>query len=256
MLASDRRMQEFWEWLADTRPPKWGFARSGTSVARAIWQSTRLPGKPSNMTPAQRTAFFEKVRKHALALSELLRDTIFDQSGMRELAEHELDEPLEKKLYSWGDDEIESGHVVAFTVNGDGAHQMPYDYPRSNLTETLWELVEWTHWDDQWDGGIFSSSAPIVQANADSVRIVYFTCSLHDWFSSYGMDIPFPVLATVANVALVHGADEQVDEDTVRKQVRRYQNRKAKRREGIPETLADSGPNSAEIGNSVLSDPF
>lgn len=256
MLATDRRMSDFWDWFAELAPAKYRHVRAGTTVGAAIWRLTKLPGKPSNMTPAQRSTYFDKVRKHALALMELLRETKFDCSDMRELTEEELDKPLASKLGSWGEDENDDGHVVAFTVTPDGAYEMRYDYPNSNLTNTLWELYEWTHWDDQWDGAIFTSSAPIVQVNAESARIVYFTCSLYDWFSKYKMEMPFPVLATVANVALALGANEQVDEDAVRKQVRRYQERVAKQKADNPPAFEGNGQNFEELDNSVLSDPF
>jgi hypothetical protein len=87
--------------------------------------------------------------------------------------------------------------------------------------------MDWTYWDDNWDGGIWSTSAPIAQANSERMPIIYFCCTLFDWFKQNGVEVPFPILATVANVALDLTADNLVDEDNVRKQVRRYQKRKA-----------------------------
>jgi len=188
---------------------------------------------------------------------ELLRDTKFDTGISQEVTDDEMDAPLGDKLRHWGDGESEDGDIVAFNVGINGVYRMHYDYPGSNLTETLAELYEWTFWDDQWDGRIFSSSTPIVQTNSDSARVVYFTCSLYDWFTQYGVEMPFPILATVANVALDLGADEQVDEEAVRKQVRRYQARRAKfMAEHPPAFDGDTGQNFEKLDDSVLSDPF
>ncbi|MEO5811996.1 MAG: hypothetical protein ABIU96_02450 [Rhodanobacter sp.] len=255
MLATDLRMRDFWDWLA-TLPASARLGRDALTVSQTIRRLTHLPGKPSNMTPAQRTIFFEKVNKHVLALIELLRETKFDCFNMHELSEDDLRRRLKDELYSWGDDEDDDGHVVAFTVAPDGIFRMPYDYPLSHLTDTLWSVYEWTSWDDQWDGNIFTSSASIVQSDAKSTPIVYFTCSLYEWFSRYRVEIPFPILATAANVALAIGPDDQVDEETVRKQVRRYQSRRAKCRANHPMAFDDDGQNPPKFDDSVLSDPF
>jgi hypothetical protein len=71
------------------------------------------------------------------------------------------------------------------------------------------------------------SSAPIAHANTRNAQVIYFTCSLYERVRRIGGTIPFPVLATVTNVALRLPAEDCVDEDTVRKQVRRYEARRA-----------------------------
>lgn len=256
-LVDDSRMREFWDWLENTPFTCAPILCSSVSVGEAIHRATRLPNFPGNITPAQRAAYFDKVRKHSRALMELLRGTKFDRTDMRELSEEELEAPLAKKLWNWGDDEDDSGHIVAFAVTPDGEYEMPYDYPRSSLTETLAELHEWTHWEDQWDGNFLASSAPIAQANSSSTRVIYFTCSLHDWIKRQGAEIPFPILATVANVALNLGADEQIDEEAVRKQVRRYQARRTKSESEHQNAFDnDAGQNLEKLDDSVLSDPF
>lgn len=234
MLADDRRMADFWAWLGDVKFKRVPSLKNSITIGRAIWQGTRLPGKPGNMTPAQRDAYFKKVRHHADALSELLAETRFDRDWKSELDDKDLEKPLGDALYQRGDDESDDGHVVAYLVTPDARYQFHYNYPDSALTETLGNLVGWTYWDDQWDDNIFASSAPIVQANSESARVVYFTCSVHDWFAGYGVEVPFPILATAANVALGLDADDQVDEETVRKQVRRHQARQAKQRTERP----------------------
>jgi len=256
-LANERRMREFWDWVGVIEFARAPILRNSHTIAEAIIRATQLPNFPGNLTPAQRDAYFEKVRKYTLALMELLRDTKFDTGISQEVTDDEMDAPLGDKLRHWGDGESEDGDIVAFNVGINGVYRMHYDYPGSNLTETLAELYEWTFWDDQWDGRIFSSSTPIVQTNSDSARVVYFTCSLYDWFTQYGVEMPFPILATVANVALDLGADEQVDEEAVRKQVRRYQARRAKfMAEHPPAFDGDTGQNFEKLDDSVLSDPF
>lgn len=227
-LCSDERMLDFWSWIGTVRFSRIDRFRNSVTVSEQIHRSTRLPGKPGDMTPTQRDAYFKKVRSHIGALLELLGGTKFDNALMTELSEDELDRPLHKELYSWGDDEHDEGHVVAYQVTPEGKYRHHYDFPDNMLCETLFNAYEWTYWDDNWDGGIWSTSAPIVQANSDSTPIIYFCCTLHEWFRDKGVQVPFGILATVANVALDLPADKQIDEDVARKQVRRFQQRRAK----------------------------
>ena len=252
-LCDDSRMNHFWEWLlsAKFRDPQ--VKVSSYTVGTQIFQSTKMPNKPGNLPPASRNAYFEKVRKHAGELRELLEDTIFDGSHMHRVPQEDLDKPLGDVLYGWGVEEPEEGHAVAFRIHSEGLFQYHWTYPQSELREILAYLLEWTYWDDQWDGSFFTSSAPIVQANSEGSRAVYFNCTLFDWFQKHGIEMPFPILATVANVALDLSVDKQLDEDTVRKQVRRYQARRAKQNGSDP---AASGQNFAKWDDSVLSDPF
>lgn len=256
-LLNDIRMREFWDWFERIEYKSSRYLQSSLSVTDSIWRSTKLPGKPGNMTPAQRAAYFTKVRSLAHELRDLLYGTRFDNPLMTELSESALDRALEKELDSWGDDESDEGHTVAFQVTPDGVFRHHYDYPDNVLTETLFNVVEWTCWEDQWDGGVFSTSAPIAQANSESTPIIYFCCTLHDRFRERGVEMPFAMLATVANVALDLPVHKQADEDAVRKQVRRYQQRLARQRVGRPETFdGPTGQNSSEPDDSVLFPPF
>ncbi len=252
-LCNDSRMRFFWEWLPKVKFRKTAAGNNSHSVAMQVWQSTRMPNKPGNIPPAQRNAYFTKIRKHAAALRKLLEDTMFDESHMEKLNDEELNKTLDNKLYNWGVEESDEGHVVAFRVMRDGVYQYHWTYPESELTATLAYLEEWTYWDDQWDGSFFSSSAPIAQANSDSVKAVYFNCMLFEWFERRGIEIPFSILATIANVALDIEPDKQLDEDAVRKQVRRYQSRRAKQAESDG---TSPGQNFTNWDDSVLSEPF
>lgn len=249
----DTQMRAFWYWLGTVQSNGDGL-RSGLEAIRTIRRATRLPTKPSNYPPAQRAAYLEKVRKHADALRTLLEATKFDRLHESELSDIELDRTLNQSLQSWGIAEEEEGHIVAFRVTRDGKFKLHFAYPSSDLTNLLWEVTDWTHWEDQWDGALVGSSASIVQANAATARVVYFTCSVFDWFSSHGGQIPFPVLASVANVALSLGPDELVDEDTVRKQVRRHQARVKQSKLRAPQEPEVAGHNSQDFGDFVLSD--
>lgn len=235
-LCNDSRMTGFWEWIGTVHFNRHDMMRSSTSVSKQIYRSTRLPGKPGNMTPTQREGYFKKIRSHVGALLELLEGTMFDQPFMTELTDNELDRTLHESLDSWGDDESDDGHVVAYQVTPEGRYRHHYDFPDNVLCETLRNVYEWTRWDDNWDGGM-STSAPIAQSNSESTPIIYFCCTLHDWFHRYGVAIPFGVLATVANVALDLPADRQIDEDNARKQVRRFQQRRAKMQDSRPPTF-------------------
>lgn len=227
-LATDRRMHSFWDWLGSVQFERLDLLRNSYTVGEMILRSTRLPGKPGNMTPTQREVYFKKVRRHAEELSNLLRWTRFDNEWMTELTDEELDKKLSQELSSWGGDEEDEGHTVAYQVTPGGVYRHHYDYPASHLARTLNDVVEWTYWEDNWDGRWYGSSAPIAQANSASTPIVYFCCTVHQWFKGHGVEIPFPELASLANVALDLPPARQVDEDTARKQVRRFQARRAK----------------------------
>jgi len=252
-LVDDRRMREFWDWFERIEYKHSRRVQSSIAITDLFWRATKLPGKPGNMTPKQRAAYFDSVRESARALIELLGGTKFDGGGERELTEDQLEKSLDETLDTWGDDEDEAGHVVAFRVTSYGKYKLSYDYPNCALVESLHELEEWTYWDDQWDGRFYGSSAPIVQTNSRSTPIVYFTCSVHGQFSEYGIELPFPILATLTNVALGLSADDEVDEDTVRRQVRRHQERMAEKAKGHSR---EGGQSSAESDNSVLFPEF
>jgi hypothetical protein len=256
-LCTDRRMREFWDWLGTVKFTRHDKFRSSLSVTEDIRHATRMPSFPGNLTAKQREAYFGKVRGHAQALIGLLRNTKFDREYLEEIPEKTLARPLAKELTSWADDEAEEGHTVAFQVTPDGAYRHHYDYPHNALSSTLCDLLEWTHWEDNWDGNWFGSSAPIAQANASTTPTIYFCCTLHDSFRQHGVEIPFPLLATVANVALDLSDDRQLDEDTARKQVRRYQERLQSARACRPEAFDGApGQNLPDWDDSVLSDPF
>lgn len=235
-IANEPRMRDFWSWFASVRFTRSDTLRNAHTIVQEIRRSARLPGKPSNMTPAMRETYFKKVRRHANALIDLLENTRYESGGFRdrELTEEELSKTLREVLNNWGDDEDEEGHVVAFLVQPIGRFQSSIDYPEGTLSSNLSELVNWTYWTDQWDGDIFGTSAPIAQSNSESLRLIYFSCTLYDTLFQRGAEMPFPILASVANVALNLGPDEQADEETVRKQVRRFQARRAKDRDLHP----------------------
>lgn len=191
LLVTDHRMYVFWQWLATCKFQRCPSMKRGLTVCGAIIRSRNLPGKPGNMSPAERKSYFSKIRKHASALATLLSGTRFEQSR--------------------------TGHPITSPDT-----QEISDFPTTTFLEAIHELLEWTSWEDKWDGGEFSSSAPIVQANASGVQVNYFSCKVYEWFATCGERIPFPILATLANVALQLGGEQQVDEETVRKQVNRY----------------------------------
>lgn len=256
-ICTDHRMADFWSWISRVRFNRLDTFRSSFSLGREIYQCTRLPQKPGNLTPGQREAYFEKVRKHANALCELLEGTKFDRPFLSELSEKTLGKSLGDALSDWGPDESDEGHTKAFQIKPHGKFEHRYDYPLNVLTESLSEVMDWTRWDDNWDGNLFATSAPIAQANAESTPIVYFCCTLHQHFHGYGVEIPFAILATVANVALELPPERQVDEDSARKQVRRFQARIATQESAAPYAFGDpSGQKSDDSDNSVLSDPF
>lgn len=233
-LVCDPRMRPVWAWhrnltweegLTASKVP--GLFRSALSFCMSVCRATQMPGKPGNMPPKERAAYLSKVRSHAEALVELLKDTRFSVGDIGPLIEEEDQErSVMRALSDWGEDE--QGHVVAFWVDEDGLYQMPWDYPDCHLTEQLRSLIAWTQDDDYFDRSIMRSSKPISHSRSRGTKAIYFTCTLYEDLERRGASIPFSLLATVANVALRLDVDEMLDEDTVRKQVRRYQARSGK----------------------------
>jgi hypothetical protein len=220
-----------------------------------INSAKKMPGKPGNLPPKQRATYLQKVRTHARALLSLLQDTqydVHDRGRKLDLEDPHLPETLVQNLASWGDDE--TGHVVAYLVDEDGVYDAPWDYPDCYLADQLSDLITWTFNSDYFDRGM-RSCAPIAHANAGNTRIIYFNCSLYERVRRSGGTIPFPVLATVANVALRLPPENCVDEDTVRKQVRRYEERRANR---MRSGSRQSGENDATYANDDApeGDPF
>lgn len=231
-LARDERMRQFWDWLARVTFTRSDLIRNAGSVANTITRYTRKPAKPGNMSRARRAQYFERVRKCALELETLLSGTRFDRRGEglghQDLTDADCNKSVDSFFEDRGVGAIDGPDegVVAFYGESDGTRELlDWNFPESNLTDTLQRVCAWTYWDDWWDDDFFLSSAPIVQAETERGMGSYFACMLHDWFKGYGVDMPFPVLATVANVALRLPPDAQTDEETVRKQVRRYQKR-------------------------------
>lgn len=244
-LGTDPRMREVWEWHESTKPSKQRrMFSSASSFCHSISTAMRMPAKPGDMAPRAREKYFQQVRDHIDALQLLLAGTMYDgASWMGDVIEPEnLADEVVSDLASWGVDE--TGHTVGYWVDEDGVRKLSYLYPSSEFMQTLSDVRAWTHWDDYWDGGI-RSSRPIRQSGAANSRTVYFTCSLYEYEKRWDRVLPFPILATVANVALELGAEDQLDEEAVRKQVRRYEARSAQAREGDErafDAAVDKGP--------------
>jgi hypothetical protein len=231
-LARDERMLSFWRWLEGVKFARLDTLRNALTVAETIARYTTKPGKPGDMSPKSREEYFERVRRCVLELETLLEGTRFDRAASG-LASKELDEadyakPIESffEARGVGSTDGPDDAVVAFYGTREGGRTLlDWNFPESHLTDTLRCAYNWTFWDDWWDDNFFLSSAPLVQAGTERSMVSYFTRMLHDWFTGRGVEIPFPLLATAANVALNLPADAQTDEETVRKQVRRYQKR-------------------------------
>jgi len=201
----------------------------GFGLCWAIGASRRLPAFPGDLSAAERDTYLAKVRLHANALIDLLRPTKYGRnsavaSGFStdDIDSERLAEIVAQDLADWGEDE--TGHVVAYYVDEDGVSRLPWDYPHSSVCDLLFDVVEWTELDDYWD--MFRSSKPIEGAKGPRRGVTYFTRTLYEKLKRHGITIPFAHLATVANVALALPIDSQLDEDTARKAVRRYQGKK------------------------------
>ncbi len=231
-LLSDDRMLSVWAWHDSARfgaPMK--LYQSGLSLAMSVERALRFPSKPGNMTPKKREEYFRKIRYHTDALLRLIEDTPFASNSLYwsgrktdPIDEDELAEQVVRDLWSWKDDEPPDGHIVAYVVNSDGVSRLPWTFPDSHLYDFLIELLDWTRWDDGW-GDLVTSSNSIAHANTANARTIFFNCTLFVDLDGKGISIPFAHLATLANVALELAPDKLVDEDTARKQVRRFQAR-------------------------------
>lgn len=232
-LISDLRMRTVWDWHASERiKATHSIFGSALSFCMSVEGAMKLPNKPGNMTDAQRNIYFGKVRKHTEALIALLRDTRYSansatHSGRQTdnaIDEDQLGSTVVRQLENRG--ELEDGHVVAYYVDEDGVYPLPWHYPESELLDLLSDVIDWTRWEDGWDWNLgLSSSRPLAVAKESSARTIYFSCTLYENLSRHGLQVPFSQLATVANVALCIAPDDLLDEETVRKQVRRYQSR-------------------------------
>ncbi|HJU08171.1 MAG TPA: hypothetical protein VJ727_06780 [Rhodanobacteraceae bacterium] len=231
-LLTDERMRAVWNWhaVARSNANRTVFG-SALGFCSSVERACRLPGKPGNLSAAKRKKYFQDVRRHAKALIALLEGTRYSSNSERydgmsttEIEPERLAEVVARDLRGWGDDEL--GHVVAYWIDEEGVSRLPWTYPHSHLYDLLHDVLEWTEEDDGWDWNLgLSSSKPLEHAQASNARIVYFTCTLYKQLARFGLKIPFSHLATVANVALGLPYGEQLDEDTVRKQVRRYEAR-------------------------------
>lgn len=276
-LATDLQMLDFWRWhqaeeaailnkrkafgkhklavIVDDKPKiieqdiRESWHGGALSVCFAARDATHLPHKPGNMTPGQRKMYFEKVRKHVNALMKLLGETCFDRgpSGpdgetLRELDEEELALPLEDAFKLWGKYE-DNEHVFAFVVRNSTIYEFPLDYSETHFMEFLHGVNEWTELDDYWTD-LLRSSKPVTQANTANAKVIYFTRTIYTKLRRYGLTVPFNLLASLTNVALDLPADQMVDEETVRKQVRRYEQKLAERESQHASAFNDTSKNN------------
>lgn len=221
-LVTDARMQEVWNWYTSAVNDK------GFRFCFLVGRCSELPSFPGNLQESERNEYLAKVRKHAEALVELLAPTEYGSNStsvtgisMVKIEDEALAKTVTRDLANWGDDE--TGHVVAYYVDEDGVSRLPWHYPESTLCDLLWDVIGWTTIDDYWD--LLRSSKAIERAKGENRHAAYFVRNLYDKLSREGFAIPFAKLATVANVALGLAEHVQADEDSVRKQVRRYKPR-------------------------------
>ena len=220
-LLSDQRMVPVWTWLSELAfsscsAQKWRI--STISFLLEVRWAMQQPRKPGNLSAAQRRKYVEQVRFHSEQLMELLADTRYSKNcehfGGRQTTEMDLEnlprdvardlEPHE----GFGDFE----RVVAYIVTDETVSKLPWTYPESSLFDYIANLVSWTY--------------TISTTDYQSKGTGQFTNHLFASYVKAGARFPMPLLATTANVALQLSVDEQVDEDTVRKQVKRRVERK------------------------------
>jgi hypothetical protein len=231
LLLTDDRMRLVWDWHLSVRKnatreldqSSFELDQSSLSLAVSIDIARAFPSKPGDMTKKNREEYFRKMRRHAEALMTLIEDTRFSASlDSTPIEPEELPRTVAGDLRSRGDNEKDCGHIVAYHVTHEGVGRLPRAYPISHLYYQLLALLDWTHWEDNW-GSQLVSSAPISHANTPNARTIFFSRTLFQSLASQGMTIPFAHLATLANVSMQLSITDQVDEETVRKQVRRYQ---------------------------------
>lgn len=221
-LANRPEMDSVWKWHADIAS---GVLESQLALAIRIQQATQFPDKPGNMAPREREKYFQKVRRHTSALIELLTGTRYDGEWVsRQIPREKLAQTVEQDVQVWSHEEAPDEHVIAYLVTHDGIYDLVWDYPTPRVVELLNSVIEWTEYEDNWSRDPFISSRPIAQGS-NSITPAFFNRTLHETLSRIGLDIPFPILATICNVALDVPSGELIDEEVVRKQVRRHQTR-------------------------------
>lgn len=188
LLACDERMREVWEWherIRDNQRPNDEW--HSMDFVLLVREATTMPDKPDSLPPKQRAPYLKSVRRHAEALISLLGDTYYDRAN-----------------------------AIFYTH--------PPDYLDRHLVATLRQVCAWTRDCEYREQEGMPPRSPI-RRTGPGVRVVNFNCKLYEALARREIEIPFPILATVANVALELPENQQIDEDTARKQVRRHLDR-------------------------------
>ena len=188
-----------------------------------------MPGKPGGFSTKRRADYLLKVRKQAQALAELLADTRYDcwrddgeDVSDEENYEMQFASDLQSALNFTRSESTEL--LLAYKIDGLGVNKLPWDFPHCHLVDLLNEVVSWTHESDYWGRG-FQSSKAIRQSGPGS-RTIYFNCTFYEGFlRRTGVEIPFEILANIANTALELPFDDIISAETARKQVTRYLDR-------------------------------
>ncbi len=228
LLARNLDMKEVWDWYGTATKQLPERYRSSVSFCTRIHRCKRMPGKPGNIPPKQRAEYLNKVRKHTRILIDLLADTKFD-CGFDDGKYIEGYEEVEKSFARHLETAVDAttggyDYFVAYNIDQDGASQLPPDYPDCHLVNLLHHVVQWTDESDRW-GRNFVSSEPIRQAG-QFAAVIQFNCIFYkDYLTETGVEIPFKILANIANVALELPYEEIISAETARKQVTRYLDR-------------------------------
>lgn len=213
-LRQDNRMQEVLDWFASipqlAQYPRMSLHRFLSLVRDAM----RMPGKPANMPPGRRAAYFDRVRKHAEALQKLLQDTEYDRHDEGEdIPDDQIYQYIDAGLFEARANDCDPDQY--YKISRYGMTSLPSDYPWCDLSLMLSGLIEWT------DEESCCGDRYFMPARVTSSRAQYFNCTMFELFLRWtGQRMPFGILASLAEVALE--LPEPMDVDTVQKQVQRY----------------------------------
>lgn len=252
-LVTSYAMREVWEWFSGGRPHStlkyfagWSVETgqpveieeekpSPTEFLIAMILSASFPGKPSDMTPKRREAYLSSVKKHALALIDLLKETeydrsIFDEWGFIYGCAKPIDsETLEEKIINdihgmidWCRRE-DCILQADYMVDEEGeVYKLGWNYPNTELVHTLRDLADWASKDDYFD---LMHSVKHLRQSGIQARKTHYLAQLDEHFKQMGIQVPIAHYATAANTALDLPENECLDEESARKQILRIRQR-------------------------------
>ena len=181
------------------------------------------------MSDSDRNEYFDRVRRHAQALIDLLEGTAFEDRGFR-LASWTEDQFIDASNHAKRNiqetielipDEVNESRLVAYFVEKHRVELMPFDYPDSDLVGSLGRLIEWANQADYFGRPGQGSSAHLGHSG-ELRKVRYFEYEIHSYFKAFGRkEIPHRCIATLSNIVFQLPAEKLRSADVVKKTIAR-----------------------------------